>query len=92
MDQHSSPYRPSLVAQAAQIAAQNGLPLQHGSTSQKFSLSENRRYSVAALWSMAAENDIEVDDDLTKGILISHEVAMLFGDYTWRFIFKPSYY
>ncbi|KAI8808428.1 ras GTPase-activating protein [Cladochytrium replicatum] len=26
----------------------------------------DRRYSVAALWSMAAENDAEVDDELTK--------------------------
>ncbi|RKO92328.1 Rho GTPase activation protein, partial [Blyttiomyces helicus] len=28
--------------------------------------SGDRRYSVAALWSMAAENDVEVDDELTK--------------------------
>ncbi|KAI8824293.1 Rho GTPase activation protein [Fimicolochytrium jonesii] len=45
------------LAKAAVIAAQNGLPLGNGA---------DRRYSVAALWSMAAENDVEVDDELTQ--------------------------
>ncbi|KAI9094336.1 Rho GTPase activation protein [Phlyctochytrium arcticum] len=52
-------YQPSGLARAAFIAAQNGLPLGNAQAN-------DRRYSVAALWSMAAENDVEVDDELTK--------------------------
>jgi Ras GTPase-activating-like protein IQGAP2/3 len=65
----SGTYTPSDVARAAYIAASNGLPLGNGgaaSSSPKSAVSD-RRYSVAALWSMAAENDVEVDDELTKG-------------------------
>ncbi|KAJ3003753.1 glyceraldehyde-3-phosphate dehydrogenase 1 [Thoreauomyces humboldtii] len=52
------------LAKAAALAAQNGLPLGNdGNVAQN---SSDRRYSVAALWSMAAENDVEVDDELTK--------------------------
>lgn len=29
---------------------------------------DGRRYSVADLWSMASEEDLEIDDDLTKGL------------------------
>lgn len=54
----NSNYQPSGLARAAVIAAQNGLPLG--------AQDADRRYSVAALWSMAAENDVEVDDELTK--------------------------
>ncbi|TPX64211.1 hypothetical protein SpCBS45565_g06072 [Spizellomyces sp. 'palustris'] len=55
-------YQPSGLARAAFIAASNGVPLGNNVTSP----SSDRRYSVAALWSMAAENDVEVDDELTK--------------------------
>ncbi|KAJ1543220.1 glyceraldehyde-3-phosphate dehydrogenase 1 [Nowakowskiella sp. JEL0078] len=61
-------YQPSDVARAAFLAAQNGLPMgqhvQQPAASQFDSI--DKRYSVAALWSMAAEHDVEVDDDLTK--------------------------
>jgi Ras GTPase-activating-like protein IQGAP2/3 len=50
-------YQPSKVAKAAKVAASNGLALGD---------KNSQRYSVAALWSMAAENDVEVDDSLTK--------------------------
>ncbi|KAI8593155.1 putative ras GTPase-activating protein sar1 [Geranomyces variabilis] len=56
-------FAPSGLAKAAYIAAQNGLPLGNGSAA---ATAGERRYSVAALWSMAAENDVEVDDELTK--------------------------
>ncbi|TPX62320.1 hypothetical protein PhCBS80983_g00554 [Powellomyces hirtus] len=56
-------YMPSGLAKAAYIAAQNGLPIGNGNSN---SSNTDRRYSVAALWSMAAENDVEVDDELTK--------------------------
>ncbi|KAI8913360.1 Rho GTPase activation protein, partial [Gorgonomyces haynaldii] len=55
-----SNYEPSQVAKAALVAASNGL--QMGNSKSK----RDTRFSVAALWSMAAENDNEVDDDLTK--------------------------
>ncbi|KAJ3197222.1 glyceraldehyde-3-phosphate dehydrogenase 1 [Irineochytrium annulatum] len=74
-----SKHYPSEVAKAALIAAQNGLPLgtvtvppnSAGLASDRASIISaksvaDRRYSVAALWSMAAENDVEVDDELTK--------------------------
>ncbi|KAJ3128766.1 glyceraldehyde-3-phosphate dehydrogenase 1 [Nowakowskiella sp. JEL0407] len=57
-------YQPSNVGRAALIAASNGLPV--AQSSQPGSDALDKRYSVAALWSMAAENDAEVDDDLTK--------------------------
>ncbi|KAJ3334311.1 glyceraldehyde-3-phosphate dehydrogenase 1 [Blyttiomyces sp. JEL0837] len=60
-----SGYIPSDVARAAYIAASNGVPIGHGTPS-PVSATSDKRYSVAALWSMAAENDVEVDDDLTK--------------------------
>ncbi|KAI9017394.1 Rho GTPase activation protein [Gaertneriomyces semiglobifer] len=55
-------YQPSGVARAAFIAASNGVPIGNDVITQ----GADRRYSVAALWSMAAENDVEVDDELTK--------------------------
>ncbi|KAJ3224542.1 glyceraldehyde-3-phosphate dehydrogenase 1 [Clydaea vesicula] len=58
-------FKPSHVAKAAFFAAQNGLPLGSAVPSSPGGIGD-RRYSVAALWSMAAENDLEVDDDLTK--------------------------
>ncbi|KAJ1564338.1 glyceraldehyde-3-phosphate dehydrogenase 1, partial [Nowakowskiella sp. JEL0078] len=61
-------YQPSEVARAAFLASQNGLPIaQHVQqpTASQFDIID-KRYSVSALWSMAAENDVEVDDDLTK--------------------------
>ncbi|KAJ3150962.1 glyceraldehyde-3-phosphate dehydrogenase 1 [Geranomyces michiganensis] len=57
-------FAPSGLAKAAYIAAQNGLPL--GNNGSNSASAGERRYSVAALWSMAAENDVEVDDELTK--------------------------
>ncbi|KAJ1566356.1 glyceraldehyde-3-phosphate dehydrogenase 1 [Cladochytrium tenue] len=60
-------YTPSDVARAAFLAASNGVPI--GPTSgapSPASATSDKRYSVAALWSMAAENDVEVDDELTK--------------------------
>ncbi|KAJ3214314.1 glyceraldehyde-3-phosphate dehydrogenase 1 [Dinochytrium kinnereticum] len=69
-------YTPSEVARAAFIAASNGVPLGAGAPSSAVASDRasiisarsaaDRRYSVAALWSMAAENDVEVDDELTK--------------------------
>ncbi|KAJ3099582.1 glyceraldehyde-3-phosphate dehydrogenase 1 [Phlyctochytrium planicorne] len=74
--QSAQNYTPSEVAKAAYIAAQNGLPLGTANptsavASDRASIissrsAADRRYSVAALWSMAAENDVEVDDELTK--------------------------
>ncbi|KAJ3078966.1 glyceraldehyde-3-phosphate dehydrogenase 1, partial [Quaeritorhiza haematococci] len=63
-----STYTPSEVARAAFIAAQNGVPLGNSPSSPRSARGDahDRRYSVAALWSMAAENDVEVDDALTK--------------------------
>ncbi|KAJ3277475.1 glyceraldehyde-3-phosphate dehydrogenase 1 [Borealophlyctis nickersoniae] len=58
-----SNYQPSDVARAALIAASSGVPLGNNPAAQA---AQDRRYSVAALWSMAAENDVEVDDELTK--------------------------
>ena len=68
----SSTYTLSNVARAAFIAASNGVPLGNSLSSSSLSslnhqFNSNRRYSVAALWSLAAEHDVEVDDDLTKG-------------------------
>ncbi|KAL3898831.1 MAG: hypothetical protein SGCHY_002474, partial [Lobulomycetales sp.] len=61
-------FQPSSVAHAAVFAAQQGLPIGAASpaTPGPSTADSDRRYSVAALWSMAAENDVEVDDDLTK--------------------------
>ncbi|KAI8854038.1 Rho GTPase activation protein [Chytridium lagenaria] len=69
-------YIPSDVARAAYMAAANGLPLGSAAPSSAIASDRasiisarsaaDRRYSVAALWSMAAENDVEVDDELTK--------------------------
>jgi hypothetical protein len=56
---YSMSYQPSHLAQAARVAASNGLSLEK---------SRQSRFSVAALWSMAAENDAEVEDELTKCI------------------------
>lgn len=50
-------YKPSATAKAAYVAASNGL--------KSDSKSRNSRFSVAALWSIAAENDVEVEDNLT---------------------------
>ncbi|KAL2916672.1 RasGAP protein [Polyrhizophydium stewartii] len=64
-----SAYQPSGLARAAYVAASNGLAMGGGPTSAKNPASRggrDSRYSLAALWSMAAENDIEVDDELTK--------------------------
>jgi Ras GTPase-activating-like protein IQGAP2/3 len=52
-------YQPSNLAQTARIAASNGLSIEKNRQS---------RFSVAALWSMAAENDAEIEDELTKCI------------------------
>ena len=49
-------YQPSDTAKAAIVASANGLETR----------SRQSRFSVAALWSMAAENDVEVEDELTK--------------------------
>jgi Ras GTPase-activating-like protein IQGAP2/3 len=49
-------YTPSLTAKAAAVASANGLETRN----------RTNRFSVAALWSMAAENDAEVEDELTK--------------------------
>jgi Ras GTPase-activating-like protein IQGAP2/3 len=51
-------YQPSSVARVALVAASNGLA--NGKKAR------DSRFSVAALWSMAAENDVEVDDELTQ--------------------------
>ncbi|KAJ3311412.1 glyceraldehyde-3-phosphate dehydrogenase 1 [Boothiomyces sp. JEL0838] len=51
----SQQYQPSDVAKAALVATQNGME----------SKTRSGRFSVAALWSMAAENDAEVEDELT---------------------------
>jgi hypothetical protein len=56
----SAEYQPSRLAQAALLAASNGL--KKGSS--------NSRFSVAALWSIAAENDPEVGDKLALCILL----------------------
>ena len=56
-------YQPSQVAKAAYVAASNGLSMgpPPGAKNKR-----DTRFSVAALWSMAAENDAEVDDELTR--------------------------
>jgi Ras GTPase-activating-like protein IQGAP2/3 len=51
-----SSYQPSNVAVAASIASRNGLT-NHVST-------KSQRYSLSAIWSMAAENDVEIEDSL----------------------------
>ncbi|KAI8894171.1 Rho GTPase activation protein [Globomyces pollinis-pini] len=53
----SAEYQPSSVAKAALVAANNGLSNEPNS--------RQSRFSVAALWSMAAENDAEIQDELT---------------------------
>ena len=53
---HQMEYTPSLTAKAAAVASANGLETRN----------KTSRFSVAALWSMAAENDAEVEDELTK--------------------------
>jgi len=59
--QSISNYQPSSIAKVAYQAAASGrIPL---GTSKKL---KDKRYSVVSLWSMVAENDIEVDDELTK--------------------------
>ncbi|OAJ36101.1 hypothetical protein BDEG_20313 [Batrachochytrium dendrobatidis JEL423] len=65
----NSHYVPSGLARAAFVAASNGLSIGAGPSSIKTAdglKSRDSRYSLAALWSMAAENDVEVDDELTK--------------------------
>jgi Ras GTPase-activating-like protein IQGAP2/3 len=66
----SGRFNPSTTAQAAVFAARHGLPIgsAKAASPQGTGSNSDRRYSVAALWSMAAENDAEVDDELTKGI------------------------
>ncbi|KAI9361280.1 Rho GTPase activation protein [Zopfochytrium polystomum] len=60
-------YTPSDIARSAFLAASNGVPIgPTGGAPSPASATSDKRYSVAALWSMAAENDIEVDDELTK--------------------------
>jgi len=54
-------YTPSNIAKAAYKAAAYGVPLGTGNSK------NDKRYSVVSLWSMVAENDVEVDDELTKG-------------------------
>jgi len=54
-------YQPSSIAKAAYKAAFAGVPLGNTGNSKM-----DKRYSVASLWSMVAENDAEVDDELTK--------------------------
>ncbi|ORX86652.1 putative ras GTPase-activating protein sar1 [Anaeromyces robustus] len=59
--QSISNYQPSNIAKVAYQAAASGrIPL---GTSKKL---KDKRYSVVSLWSMVAENDVEVDDELTK--------------------------
>lgn len=74
-------FQPSVVAHAAVLAAQNGIPL--GSASLIPLFQQSRLIIVILIdgiqllpwyhahlnpqWSMAAENDAEVDDELTKG-------------------------
>jgi Ras GTPase-activating-like protein IQGAP2/3 len=53
-------YTPSSIAKAAYKAAAYGVPL--GTNNAR----NDKRYSVVSLWSMVAENDIEIDDELTK--------------------------
>jgi len=53
-------YTPSNIAKAAYKAAAFGVPLGTGNAK------NDKRYSVVSLWSMVAENDVEVDDELTK--------------------------
>lgn len=54
-------YTPSSIAKAAYKAAAYGLPIGNSKGNLK-----DKRYSVVSLWSMVAENDVEVDDELTK--------------------------
>jgi len=54
-------YQPSSIAKAAYQAAAYGVPIGNTGNSKM-----DKRYSVASLWSMVAENDAEVDDELTK--------------------------
>jgi len=54
-------YQPSSIAKAAYQAAAYGVPLGNTGNSKV-----DKRYSVVSLWSMVAENDAEVDDELTK--------------------------
>ena len=75
-------YQPSGVARAAYLAASNGVPLGNAAATQ--AAAQDRRYSVAALWSMAAENDVEVDDELTKGESLGQHnrlISSLFNQY-----------
>jgi len=55
-------YQPSNIAKAAYKAAAFGVPLGNSGNAKV-----DKRYSVVSLWSMVAENDVEVDDELTKG-------------------------
>lgn len=49
-----------------------------GSMSTKRVTNRNtNRYSVTALFSMAAEQDVEVEDELARGTLSSEESAMI---------------
>jgi len=54
-------YQPSSIAKAAYKAAAFGVPLGNSGNAKI-----DKRYSVVSLWSMVAENDVEVDDELTK--------------------------
>ena len=61
-------YQPSNIAKAAYKAAAFGVPLGNSGNSRT-----DKRYSVVSLWSMVAENDVEVDDELTKGIYLYYK-------------------
>jgi len=61
-------YQPSKLAKAAAIAASNGLKNERSV--------RQSRFSVAALWSMAAENDVEVEDELTNSQRKLREMKM----------------
>ena len=63
--------RQSILASFGIPISPSSRPLNRNATSGSFAGRSSTRYSVTALYSMAAEQDVEVEDDLAKGRILT---------------------